>query len=66
MHFALKDLAVDEPVAPEGVVNQGGEWYFDEYAGKAGVRSISGDAINSVPRNANEEEKKSILDLFRR
>jgi penicillin-binding protein 1A len=48
------------------VVNQGGEWYFDEYAGKAGVRSISGDAINSVPRNANEEEKKSILDLFRR
>lgn len=66
MHFALKDVPVDEPVAPEGIINQGGEWFFDEYAGRSGVRSVTGDTINSVPRNANEEEKKSILDLFRR
>lgn len=66
MQFALKDVPVEEPVAPEGLINQGGEWYFDEYAGRAGVRSVTGDTINSVPRNANEDEKKSILDLFRR
>ncbi len=66
MRFALANVPVDDPVVPDGVVNQGGEWFFDEYAGKAGVRSITNDAVTNVPRNANEDEKKSILDLFRR
>lgn len=66
MKFALANVPVDDPVAPEGVVNQGGEWFFDEYAGNSGVRSITNDAMPKVPRNANEDEKKSILDLFRR
>lgn len=66
MGFALKDVPVDEPIAPQGLVNQGGEWFFDEFAGNAGVRSVTNDRVNTVPRNANEDEKKSILDLFRR
>ena len=32
METALKGVPVMEPSAPEGVVNVGGEWYYDEYA----------------------------------
>src|SRR5512133_1410717 len=32
MDTALKGVPVREPSAPEGVVNVGGEWYYDEYA----------------------------------
>jgi penicillin-binding protein 1A len=66
MSFALKGVPVEEPTAPEGVVNHGGDWFYDEYAGNAGVRSITTDTNTAVPRSANEDEKKSILDLFRR
>jgi len=66
MSYALKGVPVDEPAVPEGVVNHGGEWFYDEYAGTAGVRSITSDTNAGLPKTANEEEKKSILDLFRR
>ncbi len=65
MQFALRGVAVSEPSAPEGVVNLNGEWYYDEYAGNSGVRALSLDD-GKVPRNASEDEKKSILDLFKR
>ena len=32
METALKGVPVKEPTAPEGVVNVGGEWYYEEYA----------------------------------
>ena len=32
METALKGVPVTELPAPEGVVNVGGEWYYDEYA----------------------------------
>jgi hypothetical protein len=32
METALKGVPVMEPAAPEGVVNVGGEWYYEEYA----------------------------------
>ncbi|HSV44708.1 MAG TPA: penicillin-binding protein, partial [Ramlibacter sp.] len=40
MEHALKGVAVTEPSAPEGVVNVGGEWFYEEYARGAGVGSL--------------------------
>nr|WP_295079799.1 penicillin-binding protein 1A [uncultured Roseateles sp.] len=65
MNFALRGKPVQEAVAPEGVVNIGGEWYYDEYSGNQGVRSLAGDE-SKLPAAGTEEEKKSILDLFKR
>jgi len=40
MEAALKGVPVMEPAAPEGVINVGGEWYYEEYAPGAGIRSL--------------------------
>ncbi|MFL6692320.1 MAG: penicillin-binding protein 1A, partial [Ramlibacter sp.] len=40
METALKGVPVMEPAAPEGVVNVGGEWYYEEYARGGGVGSL--------------------------
>ena len=40
METALKGVPVMEPSAPQGVVNVGGEWYYEEYARGAGVSSL--------------------------
>ncbi len=42
MENALKGVPVMEPSAPEGVVNVGGEWYYEEYARGGGVASLGG------------------------
>ena len=42
METALKGVPVMEPSAPEGVVNVGGEWYYEEYARGDGVSSLGG------------------------
>lgn len=72
MQHALKGVPVAEsyPVPP-GVVNLGGEWYFDEFTGSAGVTSLgmsepstSLDSDASTPAPAPEERNR-ILDLFR-
>jgi penicillin-binding protein 1A len=42
METALKGVPVMEPSAPEGVVNVGGEWYYEEYAHGAGVANLGG------------------------
>ncbi len=65
MSSALRGVAVSEPSAPEGVLNVNGEWYFDEFSGKAGVPSLSDDEAH-LPKAAGEDEKKSILDMFKR
>ena len=44
METALKGVPVMEPTAPEGVVNVGGEWYFEEYARGGGVANLGGSA----------------------
>ena len=50
METALKGVPVMEPTAPEGVVNVGGEWYYDEYAHGGGVASVGGTAVDvAVP-----------------
>jgi penicillin-binding protein 1A len=40
MQTALKGVPEVAPVAPPGVVNVGGEWYYEEYAGGGGVTSL--------------------------
>ncbi len=64
MRYALRNAPIDEPSAPEGVVNRGGEWFFDEFTANAGVSSLGLD--DKVPAAPTEEEKKSILDIFKR
>jgi penicillin-binding protein 1A len=65
MSVMLKGVPVQEPAAPEGVVNVGGEWYYDEYAKGGGVSSL-GLEDKAAPTPPSEEERNSILDLFRR
>ena len=70
MAQALKNVPVMEPAVPAGVVNVGGEWFYDEYAGTAGVTSLGlnkGANPNQpqvLPMPAADEKQK-ILDLFR-
>ncbi|MDB5890344.1 MAG: penicillin-binding protein [Polaromonas sp.] len=40
MSHALKGVPVAEQAVPAGVVNMGGEWYYDEYAKGAGVSAV--------------------------
>ena len=64
MSSALAGVPVAELSAPEGVVNQGGEWFFEEFSRSAGVSSLGLE--DKVPEAPSEEEKKSILDIFKR
>ena len=40
MEHALKGVPVSEYPTPEGVVNAGGEWFYEEYARGSGVSSV--------------------------
>ncbi len=64
MGHALKGVPVEEPTAPPGVVNVNSEWYFNEYAAGEGVSSLGLE--ESTAPAPQEEERKGILDLFRR
>jgi len=64
MSQTLKGVPVEEPSAPEGLVNLGGEWYYEEFTHGNGVSSLGLD--DKLPTAPSEEEKKSILDLFKR
>jgi penicillin-binding protein 1A len=59
MQTALKGVPISEAQAPDGVVNRGGEWFYDEYTKGAGVTSLG------LEGNKTEQERKGILDLFR-
>ncbi len=78
MQTALKDVAPSEVPVPEGVVNRGGEWFYDEFAKTAGVTTLGLEANRDRAATGNtpgaatpaskpsvEQERKSILDLFR-
>ena len=68
MGVALRNAPIEEPVPPEGVVNIGGEWFYEEYTSGTGVRGVGPRLrrrLRSRPAPASsEEEKKGILDLF--
>jgi penicillin-binding protein 1A len=63
MKHALKRLPEQAPVVPEGVVQRGSDWIYDEYASGGGISSVGLD--DKVPKPATEDERKGILDLFR-
>ena len=68
METALQGVPVTEPTAPEGVVFQGGEWYYDEYAQGAGVTAVGINDKNDSPATDSlpqAEEKQKIMDLFK-
>ena len=71
MEQALKNIPVMEPTPPEGVINSGGEWFYDEYVKGAGISSLglndkaAGDASPDVQALPPADEKKKILDLFK-
>ncbi len=70
MERALKGVPVMEPTVPPGVVNVGGEWFYEEYARNAGVSSVGVDDRSASPAVTPQapppsEERSRILDLFR-
>ncbi|WP_293660835.1 penicillin-binding protein 1A [Rhodoferax sp. OV413] len=67
METALHNVPVSEYSAPEGVVQLGGEWFFEEFANGAGVSNLGlGDKPNAPPEAAaSADEKKKILDMFK-
>ena len=80
MAHALRGVPVTEVAPTSGVVNLGGEWYYEEYSKGAGVRSlgmrdvpaVQVDGAAQTPTDGStpisalppSEEKKRILDLF--
>ncbi|NPC55866.1 penicillin-binding protein 1A [Caenimonas soli] len=58
MEAALKGVPVMEPSAPEGVLNVGGEWYYEEYARGGGVANVGG-GTTEPPRPSDD---KSLLN----
>ncbi|MDH0372372.1 penicillin-binding protein 1A [Comamonas aquatica] len=69
MQHALKDVPVATYPVPPGVVNMGGEWFYEEYAGGAGVTALGMNPGYFNPDQPTEappqEERSRILDLFR-
>ena len=73
METALKGVPITEVSPPDGVVNSGGEWYFDEFAHGTGVSNLGLDDRNAKPGTSNTpsqdlppaDERKRILDLFK-
>jgi penicillin-binding protein 1A len=64
----LRNVPVSEPPVPEGLVNVGSDWVYEEYAKGGGV-SLLGSGNESYGKNPNAlpptEERNRILDLFR-
>ena len=72
MEHALRGVPVTQYAAPEGVLNTGGEWFYEEYSRGAGVASLGLGDKNGTGGSAPEvqalpptEERSRILDLFR-
>ncbi|KRD15884.1 penicillin-binding protein [Acidovorax sp. Root267] len=70
MERALRGVPVMEPTVPAGVVNVGGEWFYEEYARNSGIPSVGLDDRSASPAVAPHappptEERNRILDLFR-
>ncbi|MCY7372050.1 MAG: penicillin-binding protein 1A [Polaromonas sp.] len=42
MQYALKGVDVSNYVAPSGMTNLGGEWYYNEYASGGGISALTG------------------------
>ena len=69
METALKGVPVMEPSAPQGVVNVGGEWYYEEYARGGGVANLGGATVgpdsgyaSPAPNRPLVPEDKSLMN----
>jgi len=71
METALRNVPVQEPSAPEGLVQVGGEWFYTELGASGGVRNLGGtsaagktesEALEALPKT---DERSRIIDLFR-
>ncbi|PYE78248.1 penicillin-binding protein 1A [Xylophilus ampelinus] len=71
MEHALKGVPVAEMQPPAGVVNVGGEWFYDEYARNGGIPSLGTEAAGGETDPGAQqsapapEERNRILDLFK-
>jgi penicillin-binding protein 1A len=77
MEYALKGVPVKEFEPPAGLVNNGGEWFYEEYAKNGGVANLGGTTDPTAPATPGtpdavapqapppQEERNRILDLFR-
>ena len=71
MERALKGVPVMEATVPPGVVNVGGEWFYEEYSRNAGVANVglenrpSPSSTVAPQAPPPPEERGRILDLFR-
>lgn len=64
MKSALNGVPVVQYPVPDGLVNIGEDWIYEEYAHGGGISSVGLD--DKLPGAPNEEERNGILDLFRR
>ncbi|MDI1258477.1 penicillin-binding protein 1A [Aquabacterium sp.] len=67
MGTALRGVPVEEPSQPDGMVNIGGEWFYEEYTSGTGVRELAAepeDLAPAAPEPTSPDEKKDILDMF--
>lgn len=69
MAFALRHTPVVEYTPPEGLVNIGGEWFYEEYTRTNGVRDVGlnsteSGAASGTPSAPSASEKSDILDMF--
>jgi penicillin-binding protein 1A len=64
MQRALRSVPVQELTPPEGVVMNGGSWVYDEFGSGRGVSSLGLE--DKVPQTVPQDERNTILDLFRR
>jgi penicillin-binding protein 1A len=65
MQYTLRGTPVASLEVPEGIIEVNGEYYFEEFSGKAGVSAISADDDVKAPKPGTTEEKRGILDLFK-
>lgn len=63
MSQALRGVPVQMPQPPDGLVWWDGEWFFEEYTPTTGIATLGME--DSPPAAPSEEERRSILDLFR-
>nr|WP_239024412.1 penicillin-binding protein 1A [Ramlibacter humi] len=61
METALKGVPEVQPVAPPGVVNVGGEWFYEEYARGGGVSSLGTVTGEPVSAGSNEIQNNKSL-----
>ena len=67
MQHALKNVPITEIAPPPtGVVREGADWYYTEFAHGGGVSSLGVEGNpNNSESNAASEERRKILDIFK-